>query len=193
MFLADPPPDPQLDREREANGYIHNYSRLWSWRPGFLDEFADLRNEFLARSTLTNEEQAVVVASAASRLGDSYCAVAWAPRLVEATDEATAAEILAGREPATLPPRAAALVTWARAVVTDPNATTAADVEALRAAGLTEAEIFDATVLVGLRLAFSTVNDALGAGPDTQLLDALPPAVRAAIDFGRAPEPGRPD
>jgi hypothetical protein len=59
----------------------------------------------------------------------------------------------------------------------------------LREVGLGEREIFEATAFVAFRLAFSTVNDALGAAPDKQLADAAPPTVRAAVDFGRAPSP----
>ena len=40
---------------------------------------------------------------------------------------------------------------------------TADDVEALRSAGIADQEIFHATAFVALRLAFSTVNDPLGA------------------------------
>jgi hypothetical protein len=42
---------------------------------------------------------------------------------------------------------------------------------------------------VALRVAFSTVNDTLGASPDTELADRVPPGVRAAVTFGRAPTP----
>ena len=55
---------------------------------------------------------------------------------------------------------------WARKVVKNPNMTTPADVQALRDAGLTDEQIFAVTVFVALRVAFSMVNDALGAVPD---------------------------
>ena len=55
--------------------------------------------------------------------------------------------------------------------------------EDLRASGLTDREIFDATVFVALRMVFSTVDNALGAEPDLQLAAAAPPAVRAAGVF----------
>ena len=42
-------------------------------------------------------------------------------------------------------------------------------------------EIFEATAFVAFRLAFSTVNDALGAQPDWQLVAAAPQRVRAAV------------
>jgi hypothetical protein len=41
------------------------------------------------------------------------------------------------------------------------------------------------TVFVALRLAFSAVNDALGATPDAQLRRDSPAQVAAAADFGR--------
>jgi hypothetical protein len=40
---------------------------------------------------------------------------------------------------------------------------------------------------VALRLAFSTINDALGAQPDAQLTQSLPPEVREAVTYGRSP------
>jgi alkylhydroperoxidase family enzyme len=93
--------------------------------------------------------------------------------------------VIADAPDAFLSPRDRALVTWARKVVRDPNATTAADAQALRDAGLSEREIFEATVFVALRLAFSTVNGALGVEPDREVAEAAPAHVRAAIGFGR--------
>ena len=81
--------------------------------------------------------------------------------------------------------RERALMQWARQIVRDPNATTAGDVESLRETGLSEAEIFDATVFIAFRLAFLTINDSLGARPDWQLADAAPAEVRRAITYGR--------
>jgi alkylhydroperoxidase family enzyme len=87
-----------------------------------------------------------------------------------------------------LDPTDAALARWARQVVHDPNGATAADVEALRAAGLDDAQILAITAFVALRLAFSTVNDALGTRPDAELAAAAPAEVGAAVAFGRPAE-----
>ena len=46
-------------------------------------------------------------------------------------------------------------------------------------------EIFTITVFVSLRLAFSTVNDALGLRPDAGLRSTAPTSVRDAVTFGR--------
>ncbi len=85
-----------------------------------------------------------------------------------------------------------ALAAWARKVVKNPNGTVPADVDALRQAGLAEREIVEATLFVAFRLAFSTVNDALGAQPDWQLGAAAPPEVAEAVDFGRPVAASRP-
>ena len=77
------------------------------------------------------------------------------------------------------------MAAWARKVAKDPNSTTPADIEELRNSGLDDDQIFAITVFAALRLAFSTVNDALGAQPDAQLAESLPPEVRSAVTFGR--------
>jgi hypothetical protein len=77
------------------------------------------------------------------------------------------------------------MAAWARKVATDPNATTPAEIQALRDAGLDDGQIFAVTAFVALRLAFATVNDALGAQPDAQLARSLPPQVREAVTYGR--------
>jgi len=78
-----------------------------------------------------------------------------------------------------------AMAAWARKVAKDPNATTPADIQALRDSGLDDGHIFAITAFVALRLAFSTINDALGAQPDAQLAESLPQQTRQAVTYGR--------
>jgi len=84
-----------------------------------------------------------------------------------------------------LDPSERALAHWARSVAADPNAIEARDVQRLRDAGFDEAQIFAITTFVALRLAFSTINDALGALPDSQLGASTPAPVLSAVTFGR--------
>ncbi len=104
--------------------------------------------------------------------------------------------MLRGAE-ADLSERETALADWSRRVVADPNATTEADTQRLRDVGLNDREIFEATTLIAFRLAFSTVNDALGARPDAQLAEKAPEAgpggghVRPPGLSERVPPPGR--
>ena len=189
MFLDDPPDsaDAQAayDSTREADGYVANFLRVWCWRPDLFKEFVDLRLKLMGSTTLSDREQAIVVAATVSEFGDSYCSLAWGGKLAKLAGAETAGGVIAGDVPDELSEREAALCAWCRAVVRDPMATTPEQVDALRAAGFDDREIFEATLLLSLRLAFSTVNDSLGAQPDRQLADAVPLPVRDAVTFGR--------
>jgi alkylhydroperoxidase family enzyme len=113
--------------------------------------------------------------------------MAWGKKLAEATSPDVAAAVIRG-DTEGLDPGDQALARWARLVARDPNGVSAADVQALRDVGFDDSQIFGITAFVALRLAFSTVNDALGASPDHQLATSLADSVRAAIMFGRPPD-----
>ena len=99
----------------------------------------------------------------------------------------SAASVLAGTD-AGLTPAERALAAWARRVAADPNATTESDLDGLREAGYDDPQILAITLFISLRIAFSTVNDALGALPDRELHDAVPPQVRDVVTWGRPAE-----
>ena len=48
-----------------------------------------------------------------------------------------------------------------------------------------DGEIFDVSAFIAFRMAFSTVNDALGAHADRELAAAAPAAIRDAVTYGR--------
>jgi uncharacterized peroxidase-related enzyme len=193
MFLKQPVEDIKVramyQSDLKEDGFIMNFTRLWAWHPEFSEAFTQMRMLIPASNIFSKRELAVMVCSMARALGDSYCALAWGKRLADASSQETAAAVLASEEIPELSPREAALARWARHVVHDPNATTQADVDELKKAGLSERETFDATVFIALRLAFSTVNDALGVRPDPEVADRAPMAVRKAVNFGRRPAP----
>lgn len=188
MFLSEPPASADVqalyDSERESDGYVQNLTRLWCWRPDYLEAFFAARGLLERESDLSAYDKALLFAAAASARSDSYCSLAWGARLAGQADAQTAARVLAGSV-AGLDPRAAALCHWAQRVARDPNSTTAADADSLRAVGLTDRQILEATLLIAWRVAFSTVNAALGAHPDEQLAAEAPAAVRAAVSYGR--------
>lgn len=191
-FLGPPPGTAeavQLARaDRRELGFVMNATRLWAHHPDANAALFELAGAVVRHGGLSPLERAVLVSASAGALGDSYCSLAWGSRLAAATSPAVAAGVLRGDDEG-LPANARALAGWARAVVRDPSATTARDVEALRVAGYDDAAIFAATAYVGLRVAFSTVNDALGARPDSDLLAGLPAEVVDAVSWGRPPEP----
>jgi hypothetical protein len=51
--------------------------------------------------------------------------------------------------------------------------------------GFSDGQIFAMTTYVALRIAFSTVNDALGVRPDADYRSSAPDKVLDAVTFGR--------
>jgi Uncharacterized conserved protein len=190
MFLQTPTDTAAASRLYESDlnemGFVMNLSRAWAWRPEVCEGFSALRALLMNASSLSHRDFAVIVCATAASLGDSYCALAWGKKLAAASDASTAAAILRRSEHEGLETRDRALSVWARKVAKNPTATTAEDVDELRAAGLSDQEIFEATAFAAFRLAFSTVNNALGIRPDWQVAAAAPPEVRSAVTYGRA-------
>jgi len=187
-FLHEPPVSPQVqalyDLDLADDGYVSNVSRLWAHQPDTLKDLFRLMSQAFAPSGLDFRTRGILVAAAASALGDSYCSLAWGGKLGQASDAAVAAGVLTGSD-AGLTDQEKAMATWSRKVARDPNATTPADTQALRNAGLDDGQIFAITAFVALRLAFSTINDSLGAQPDAELAQSLPREVREAVTYGR--------
>ncbi|HXW51878.1 MAG TPA: hypothetical protein VEJ41_07800 [Candidatus Acidoferrales bacterium] len=195
MFLSDPPHDDAVralaDEALSEEGYVPNFVRLWSWRPDVRRAFDAARSLLATRTDLTDREVAILNSTTASQLGDAYCSIAWGSKLASLTSPATAASVLRRADSPELNGRERALMAWASAIVADPNATTRDDVQVLKGAGLSEREIFDATLLVAFRLAFGTVNGALGAAPDKKLVEQAPPDIRTSVTYGRAEDDAR--
>ncbi|HET7504212.1 MAG TPA: hypothetical protein VFK02_24495 [Kofleriaceae bacterium] len=189
MFVDQPEMTEQLHTLREAvrssEGFYMHWVQLWGWIPDIEDMFRQTRAKLSSTTTLSPRERAVIICATVSKFGDSYCSLAWGKELAALCDSPTTAALIATGDATALTPRERALAHWAQRVVANPSTTTRGDVDALRAAGLTQREIVEATALVAFRVAFAMVNDALGAQPDRELAELTPPEVRSAVTFGR--------
>jgi uncharacterized peroxidase-related enzyme len=189
MFVDNPEMTEALttrdERIKQSEGFYMKWVRLWGWVPEIEEAFRMARGKLDETTTLTKRERFVIVVASVSKLGDAYCSLAWGKMLANLTEPAIPAAIVKGADTATMTDRERALATWARKVVAHPSGTTKEDVDAMRAAGLTQKEIVEATTLVAFRVAFSMVNGALGAGPDIGLKDSAPPALVESVTYGR--------
>jgi alkylhydroperoxidase family enzyme len=175
-----------FDEDITEDGYVMNVSRLWAYNAGLVTGLFDLMRQAVSEQALSFRHRGILVAACASTLGDSYCSLAWGSKLAAVSDPETAAGVIRGGDEG-LNEEERALASWARKVAGDPNGTTQEDVDALRSAGFNDEQIFAITAFVALRLAFSTVNDALGVGPDMALRTTAPEAVVSAVQYGRPP------
>jgi uncharacterized peroxidase-related enzyme len=187
-FLAVPETTPEsqriFDEDVAEIGYVMNTSRLWAYQPATAAGLFDLLRQAISTESLSLRQRFILVAACASALGDSYCSLVWASRLATASDAQTAAGVLRGVDDG-LSAGERVMAGWARKMARSPSATREADVQALRDAGFSDTQIFAITVFVAFRLAFSTVNDALGLRPDAALRSTAPDIVLNAVTFGR--------
>ena len=172
------------DDDTAARGFVMNLSTVWGHRPQLRQDLFDLFGRSADAAGLSLRQRAIVITAAASTRADSYCSLAWGEKLAKEAGAGAAAGVLRGDD-GQLTPSEQVLARWARTVASDPNGASAADVEALREAGFDDGQIVALTVFTALRLAFSTVNDALGAHPDNAFRASVPAEVVAAVDFGR--------
>jgi alkylhydroperoxidase family enzyme len=188
MYLSEAPSSPAADHmfaeDTEAMGYVMTGSRAWAHLPELHDGLFALLGRAAEAAGLTLRQRGILVTACASTLGDAYCSMAWGWKLSGAADPELAADVLRGIDDR-LDDRERALAGWARRLASDPNAVAPGDVQELRDAGYDDAQVLAITAYVALRLAFSTVNDALGVQPEPELAALAPAEVRAAITYGR--------
>jgi alkylhydroperoxidase family enzyme len=193
-FLDDPEVDEHVARmyasDLSGQGYVAHLTRVWAYSPEAWGALTYILKNASILGGLTARERALIVTAGAATIGDSYCSLAFGSQLAHQAGDEVAVSVLLDQDFA-LSPEERTLVRWARRVSRDPSATTAADVETLRALGYDDRQIFAITLFIAMRLAFSTVNDALGATPDAELAERTPGAVRSAVTYGRPPEPSR--
>jgi uncharacterized peroxidase-related enzyme len=173
-----------FDEDLAELGFVMNASRLWAYQIETMEKLFSLISQVASARPFTFRERGILVAACASARGDSYCSLAWGTKLAAEADAQLAAGVLRGDDGA-LTEAERAMAAWARRVTTDPNGTSTKDVQELRDAGFCDADIFAMTVYVALRIALSTVNDALGARPDAEYRTLAPAPVRDAVTFGR--------
>lgn len=168
MFLAsDDPRD------------IPNYERAFSPRPEVYEAWLGLNGAIKAGMDARRYE--LVSVAVARVLGSSYCSLAHASRAL-AGGLATADELA---DPASLPEVEQAIVAFAAQVARDATAIGQADVDALRAHGLSDQDVFDVVAAATARCFFAKTLDAVGAQADATFAALEPASLRDALTVGR--------
>lgn len=171
------------ETDREAFGHLPNFTRAFSHRPAVYAAWRELNGAIKAGMDLRRYELATV--AAARRLRSTYCMMAHGSVLMDrfvAPDELAA--IVADHHDAGLDPVDVAVMDLADKVAHDATSVTEADVEALRAHGLSDADIFDVVVAAAARCFFSKVLDGVGTRADARYA-GLDAPLREALTVGR--------
>lgn len=173
------------------DGAVPNYEKVFGARPEVYARWQALNGAIKENMELRRYELATL--GAARRLGSSYCMLAHGsvalgqgllgPAALKAlaADDADAAEELDAVD--------RAVVAFAARVADDATSVTQADVDALRALGLSDADVVDVVLTATARCFFSKTLDALGASADAGFAERIgDPDLVAALTVGRPAE-----
>ncbi len=167
----------------EHNGYLPNYSRLFSLHPGAYEAWRGLI--VTIREAMDRRRYELATLGAAQQLRSTYCSLAHASVLEERFFEAEELRrIVSGQAPSVLSEADRETVAFAAKVADDATSVTEGDIERLREAGLTDRDIFDLVLAVAARSFFTKVLDATGTLADS-VYNEMEPALREALTVGR--------
>jgi uncharacterized peroxidase-related enzyme len=171
------------ETDRAAFGHVPNFTQAFSHRPDVYAAWRQLNGAIKAGMDLRRYELATV--AAARHLRSSYCMLAHGSVLAERFLEPDVLlAVVTDHRSAGLDDVDIAVMDLAEKVAADATSVTEADLDGLRALGLSDTEIFDVVLAAAARCFFSKVLDGVGVRPDAKY-GALEPALREALTVGR--------
>lgn len=181
MAFIDSPSDQDFfDSNRAPAGHVPNYVKTFAARPAVYDAWKQLAGAI--KATMDQRRYELVTLAVATALKSSYCSLAHGQILADKfyTSEEVAALV---EEPA-LDPVDRAVMAFGRKVALAADDITQADVDELKAAGLSDADVLDVTLAAAARCFFSKTLDATGTAPDAAY-NNLPEGLRKVLTVGR--------
>jgi uncharacterized peroxidase-related enzyme len=170
--------------EAERLGFLPNFVKAFSSRPEVYAAWARLNGTIKGAMDLRRYELATL--AAARRLRSSYCTLAHGSVLLgQFMDTESLQAVVADHRNAGLDETDVAVMDLAEKVAADATSVTEADIDRLRALGLSDADVLDVVLAAAARCFFSKVLDAVGARPDARYAERLEPEVREALTVGR--------
>lgn len=171
-------------QQRAAWGFLPNYAGAFSGRPDVAQAWNALNATI--RNNMDRRRFEIATIAAARVLRSTYCTAAHSTFLRDVCgDDATMRSIAAEPSGAGLAGPDRAVYEFAAKVAADAASVRQADVDQVRAAGLTDQEIADVVYAAAARSFFTRVLDGLGAQLDAQTAQSLPEPIRDAMIVGR--------
>lgn len=171
-------------QQRAGWGFLPNYAAVFSTRPDVASAWNALNTTI--REGMDRRRFELATIAAARALRSTYCTAAHSTFLRDVCgDEAALHAIAEDPSGGRLDPVDRVVYEFAAKVATDAASVEQADVDRLRAAGLSDADVADVVFAAAARSFFTRVLDGLGARLDRQTAEALPPELRASMTVGR--------
>jgi len=166
-----------------AVGFVRNLTKAFSLAPEVCAIWVQLNTAIKARMDLRRYELATI--AAARRIRSSYCMLAHGSVLLDQYLEPDSLRaIVADHRGGALEPVDVAVMDLADKVADDATCVTEADIDGLRAFGLSDSEILDVVLAAAARCFFSKTLDGLGVEADARYRE-LEPELLSALTVGR--------
>jgi len=170
--------------QRAAWGFLPNYAPAFSSRPEVARAWNALN--LAVRGGMDRRRFEIATIAAARARSSTYCTAAHSAFLRDVCgDGAAMASIAEHPDGAGLSEQDRAVYRFAGKVAADAAAVDQQDVDALRAAGLSDADVADVVFAAAARCFFTAVLDGLGTQLDAQTAQTFPPALLDSMVVGR--------
>jgi uncharacterized peroxidase-related enzyme len=190
LSAAEGPVREMYEQAHGRFGYVPNWAKAFSLRPGVMDGWVTLLRSIQSNLPVRTYELATLAAARALR--SSYCSLAHGSVLASKVfDPVAVTAIMTASPQSPLEPREHAMMAFVEKVVLNADRITLADIELLRSHGYQDEEIFDLAATAAARCFFSKLLDALGVQADSTF-NELDPTLRAVLTVGR-PVADRPE
>ncbi len=192
MFVEAAPEDPAREDmtsyytgQRDNWGFLPNYAAAFSFRPEVGHAWNTLN--LTVREGMERRRFEIATIAAARALRSTYCTVAHSSFLLQVCqDEETLRLIDQDPTGAALEPVDRAVYEFAAKVAVDAAGVSQADIDRLRAAGLSDGDIADVVYAVAARAFFTRIVDGLGTELDPPIARRVPSSLLPSMQVGRA-------
>lgn len=166
-------------------GFVMSAMQCLTSRDDLLPVYTEFANTMRGGFTLSPRDWRMITLIAAREVRSTYCSMVYGKQLI--ADLGSKDMVLAVQRDfrnSGLPPRDVAMLAYAEKVARDASQVTQADIDTLRQAGFTDANISDIALCAAFRCFIGRFFDAVGAGPEAAFLDE-DSAWTAALTVGR--------
>jgi uncharacterized peroxidase-related enzyme len=171
--------------QKAQNGFVMAAMQCWTARPDLLPIYQEFADKIRAGFTLSPRDWRLITLIAAKHVPSTYCSHVYGRQLV--ADFGSKEAVLAVQRDfrsADLSERDVAMLSYAEKISKNASRVTPEDIERLRAAGFTDAQICDIALCAAFRCFVSRFFDAVGAGPEPVFIDT-DANFRSAMTVGR--------
>jgi len=170
------------ERQQLSYGYVPNYAKVFGHRPEVMVRWGRLLAEI--RRPMDDRLFELATFAAALELKNTACSLAHGEQLVKFISEEGVQMLAEGETGDVITEAEAVVMAFAGKIARDASSIEQQDVDALKAQGFSDAEIFDIATTVAGRSFLTKILDALGVETDVTAMD-MNEAFRQALTVGR--------